>query len=70
MSRSSTSSIGSPMEELKAVVTFAGVSASTAIMSFFVATLPVVQWFAALTAVVSGTTGVLWIVVQYRRGKK
>lgn len=44
--------------------TYAGMSGAATLISFFVATLPIVQWCAALMAVVSGAVAVVWGVLK------
>lgn len=66
MSRSSVSTVGQEVESLKSIA-FAGLSCGTLVTSFFVKTLPVVQWFAACVAITSGIVGICWVCVQYLR---
>ena len=70
MQSRSVSAVGSKMEDVKSVVTFFGLSGGTALSSFFVDTLPVVQWCAGVTAILSGLVGILWVVVQFRRSRR
>lgn len=58
------------MSDSSTVIVSAGVAGSSAVVSFAVKTLPVVQWLAAATAIMSGLIGIAWVVYQYLQRRK
>lgn len=66
MSTSSTFTIETrTMSDVSAVSAAAGLSSSSALISFFAETLPVLQWLAACVAIISGCVGIAWVGYQY-----
>lgn len=51
---------------LKRAVAPAATSVSSTIVSFFVQSLPMVQWLSAAVAIVSGVLAIVWVVIQIR----
>lgn len=53
-------------EALKRAVAPAGTSVGSATLSFFAHSLPVLQWFSAAVAIVSGVLAIAWVAIQIR----
>ncbi len=49
--------------KVSAAVTLSGSSAG---VSFYADTLPMIQWYAALIAITSGLVGMMWVAIQIR----
>lgn len=49
---------------IKRAVAPAATSVGSTIVSFFVQSLPFVQWLSAAVAVVSGVLAIVWVLVQ------
>jgi hypothetical protein len=48
------------------VESYAGASVAGTFISFFVATLPIMQWLAAMAALVSAAVAVTWGIMKIR----
>lgn len=55
-----------PATQVKQAVIPASVSAGSASVSFFVSTLPYVQWAAGVLAALSALVAIAWVVYQWR----
>lgn len=67
----------SVLSDIHKAIVPAGVSVSSATLSvtahhmtWFQDTLPLVQWLSAVVAIVSGVTGITWVVLQILNRKR